>query len=73
RGSFAHPKLYRASFRDTRNGSAPDVLLEAGDGVFVPDHWYATATEVLARLAPLIGAASVARGFFYYYPQYVAQ
>ncbi|MBS2023077.1 MAG: SLBB domain-containing protein, partial [Deltaproteobacteria bacterium] len=34
RGSFAHPKLYRASFRDTRNGSAPDALLEAGDVVF---------------------------------------
>jgi polysaccharide export outer membrane protein len=54
RGSLARPQIYRASLEDVVDGKRPDVLLAPGDVVFVTEHWFASATDVIKRLSPLL-------------------
>jgi polysaccharide export outer membrane protein len=56
RGPLSAPRIYRASLTDLLQGQATDVELARGDIVFVTKHWFASATEVLQRLIPLMAA-----------------
>ncbi len=62
RGPLSKPRIYRASFSAVLQGEGTDVELARGDIVFVTRHWFASATDVLQRLMPLLasGAAAVA-------------
>jgi polysaccharide export outer membrane protein len=61
RGPLAKPKIYRASIEDLVAGKLPDVELAPGDVVFVTEHWFASATDVVRRLVPaLVGAGAAA-------------
>lgn len=58
RGSLSSPRVYRASLADLVAGRGADVELRAGDVVYVTEHWFATTTDVVQRLTPvLVGAA----------------
>jgi polysaccharide export outer membrane protein len=54
RGPLSAPRFYRASFRALLQGQATDVELARGDIVFVTKHWFASATDVIQRLVPLL-------------------
>jgi polysaccharide export outer membrane protein len=56
RGSLSRPSIYRASLESMIEGDSPDVVLAPGDVVFVTEHWFASATDVVRRLAPLMAA-----------------
>lgn len=58
RGPLSKPKVYTANLRALRNGDGHDVLLEPGDVVYVTEHWFATATNVVQRLTPVLAAAA---------------
>jgi polysaccharide export outer membrane protein len=60
RGPLSKPRLYRANFGALVAGQATDVELARGDIVFVTEHWFASTTEVLRRLMPLLTAELVA-------------
>ncbi len=60
RGPLSRPRVYRASLAHLVDGRRPDVELAPGDIVFVTEHWFASATEVLRRLSPLLIAMGVA-------------
>jgi polysaccharide export outer membrane protein len=60
RGPLSGPRVYRASLEDIVDGRSPDVELAPGDVVFVTEHWFASTTDVLRRLSPLIAAMAVA-------------
>jgi polysaccharide export outer membrane protein len=61
RGPLSAPRLYRASLRALIQGQATDVELSRGDVVFVTKHWFASATDVLQRLLPLMVVSPVPR------------
>lgn len=54
RGSLAHPRIYQASLESIVDGERTDVVLAPGDVVFVTEHWFASATDVVRRLAPAL-------------------
>jgi len=58
RGPLSQPRIYQARFAELLQGQAPDVELLRGDLVFVSRHWFATATDVLQRLTPLLAATA---------------
>lgn len=53
RGGFAKPRVYTASLKDLVNGRGPDIVLAAGDIVYVTEHWFASVGEVLEKLIPV--------------------
>jgi polysaccharide biosynthesis/export protein len=59
RGPLSAPRLYRASLAALIQGQATDVELARGDIVFVSKHWFASATDVLQRLVPLLVVSPV--------------
>lgn len=59
RGPLSHAKVYRANLDDVMNGTRTDIVLAPGDVIFVTEHWFATTTEVIQRLTPLLAAATV--------------
>ena len=59
RGSLARPRVYRASLKAVVAGKGGDVELAAGDVVFVTEHWFASATNVVNRLTPLLAASAL--------------
>ncbi len=59
RGPLSEPRVYTASLSDVINGRASDVMLAPGDVVFVTEHWFATVTDVMRRLSPLIAVLAV--------------
>lgn len=59
RGSLAAPRVFRASLTDVTDGKAPDVGLAPGDVIYVSEHWFASVTDVIARLTPVLAAAAV--------------
>ncbi|HEY4122737.1 MAG TPA: polysaccharide biosynthesis/export family protein [Byssovorax sp.] len=65
RGGFEHPRVFCADLGAVMNGRAPNVELAPGDVVYVSEHWFATATDVLNRLVPVAAttflAASLAK------------
>ncbi len=58
RGGLATPKIYTASIDDLMAGKGRDVVLAPGDVVFVTEHWFASATDVIRRLTPVLAAAA---------------
>jgi polysaccharide export outer membrane protein len=60
RGSLAKPKIYTTSLADLISGKGRDVVLAPGDVVFVTEHWFASATDVVRRLTPVLAAAAAA-------------
>jgi polysaccharide export outer membrane protein len=61
RGPLSAPRLYRASLEALIQGQATDVELARGDIVFVTKHWFASATDVIQRLLPLLVVSPVPR------------
>lgn len=59
RGPLSHAKVYRANLDKVIAGAKTDIELAPGDVVFVTEHWFATATDVLNRLTPLLAAAAL--------------
>jgi polysaccharide biosynthesis/export protein len=59
RGSLSAPRVYRASLTDLVNGRATDVALAPGDVVYVTEHWFAGAMQIVQRLSPLLAAGAV--------------
>jgi len=57
RGPLSRAKVYRANLDDLVNGKTTDIVLAPGDVVFISEHWFATATEVINRLTPLLATA----------------
>lgn len=58
RGPLSAPRVYTSSLRALARGEGTDVALQPGDVVFVSEHWFATSTDVVARLTPLLLGAS---------------
>jgi polysaccharide biosynthesis/export protein len=59
RGPLSRAKVYRASLDDLISGETTDVVLAPGDVIFVTEHWFATATDVINRLTPLLATAAL--------------
>lgn len=59
RGPLSNPRVYRADLKALISGRGRDVELAAGDIVFVTEHWFATTTDVVNRLAPALAAIAV--------------
>ena len=60
RGPLSRPKVYRADIKALIAGEAGDVVLAPGDIVFVTEHWFATAAEIVNRLTPALAVVGVA-------------
>jgi polysaccharide export outer membrane protein len=58
RGPLSHPRVYRADLKALVAGTGGDVELAPGDVVFVTEHWFATATNVVNRLVPSLAAVT---------------
>lgn len=54
RGPLKNPKIYQFSLQALVDGHTGDVQLAPGDVVFVSEHWAATMSQVLDRIAPII-------------------
>lgn len=54
RGPLREPLVYRASLRAIVNGNAHDVVLAAGDVVYVTEEWTSHVGEVLDRVSSLL-------------------
>lgn len=54
RGELQSPLVYRASLRAIVNGNDHDVVLAAGDIVYVTEEWTNHVGEVLERIAGLL-------------------
>ena len=63
RGALSSARVYTASIKDVVRGKARDVQLEPGDVVFVTEHWFASTTDVLQRLLPVLYTFALARGY----------
>jgi polysaccharide export outer membrane protein len=59
RGPLSAPRIYRASLKALIQGQATDVELARGDIVYVTKHWFASATDVIQRLVPLLVVSPV--------------
>ncbi|MBK9262191.1 MAG: SLBB domain-containing protein [Polyangiaceae bacterium] len=59
RGPLSRAKVYRANLDDVMKGDTTDVVLAPGDVVFVTEHWFATTTDVINRLTPILATAAV--------------
>jgi polysaccharide biosynthesis/export protein len=59
RGPLSHAKIYRANLDDLMRGATTDIELAPGDVIFVSEHWFATATEVLNRLTPILAVVTL--------------
>jgi polysaccharide export outer membrane protein len=62
RGGFAHPRIYRANVNDLLLAKRSDVVLAAGDVVFVTEHWLASVGDVLARVVPAAATGALVAG-----------
>jgi polysaccharide export outer membrane protein len=60
RGPLSKPKVYLANIKALIDGKGRDVVLAAGDIIYVTTHPFSSFTEVLAELTPLIATAGVA-------------
>jgi polysaccharide export outer membrane protein len=54
RGTLEAPRVYRASLADIVAGDSHDVLLQAGDIIFVTDDPIEDIGEVMALIAPIV-------------------
>jgi polysaccharide export outer membrane protein len=60
RGPLGRPRVYRADLAALVAGEGTDLALAPGDVIFVTEHWFATATDVVNRLVPSLATVSVA-------------
>jgi polysaccharide export outer membrane protein len=58
RGPLREPRVYTASLKDLTSGKATDVELAPGDIVYVTKSWYASTSDVLDALSPLLSLAN---------------
>jgi polysaccharide export outer membrane protein len=58
RGPLREPRIYTASLKDLTSGEATDVELAPGDIVYVTRTWYASTSDVLNALSPIISLAN---------------
>lgn len=54
RGPLQEPLVYRASLRSIVNGNSNDVVLAAGDVVYVTEEWTSHVGEVLTRVSSIL-------------------
>jgi polysaccharide export outer membrane protein len=62
RGALSRARVYRVDMQRLFNGGAYNPVLQAGDVVYVSEHWLASATQVLERLTPLLAMAALTAG-----------
>jgi polysaccharide export outer membrane protein len=62
RGGYAHPRIYRANVNELLLAKRPDVIMAAGDVVFVTEHWLASVGDVLARVVPAAATGALLLG-----------
>ncbi len=58
RGSLREPMIYTTNLKALMAGKATDVELAPGDIVYVTKAWYASASDVLAALSPILSLAN---------------
>ena len=58
RGSLREPQIYTTNLKALMSGKATDVELAPGDIVYVTKAWYASATDVLDALSPILSLAN---------------
>jgi polysaccharide export outer membrane protein len=58
RGSLREPRIYTTNLKALMSGKATDVELIPGDIVYVTKAWYASATDVLSALSPILSLAN---------------
>ncbi len=63
RGSLREPQIYTTNLKALMSGKATDVELVPGDIVYVTKAWYASATDVLSALAPILSLANTVAVF----------
>jgi polysaccharide export outer membrane protein len=58
RGPLREPRVYTANLKDLTSGKATDVVLAPGDIIWVTKSWYASASDVLNALSPILSLAN---------------
>jgi len=58
RGPLREPRVYTANLKALTSGEATDVELAPGDIIYVTKSWYASTSDVLNALSPLISLAN---------------
>ncbi|MBW2224794.1 MAG: SLBB domain-containing protein [Deltaproteobacteria bacterium] len=58
RGSLREPQIYTTNLKALMSGKATDVELAPGDIVYVTKAWYASASDVLSALSPILSLAN---------------
>jgi polysaccharide export outer membrane protein len=58
RGSLREPQIYTTNLKALMSGKATDVELAPGDIVYVTKAWYASASDVLNALSPILSLAN---------------
>jgi len=58
RGSLREPRIYTTNLKALMSGKATDVELIPGDIVYVTKAWYASASDVLNALSPILSLAN---------------
>lgn len=58
RGPLREPQIYTSNYKAMTSGKATDVELAPGDIVYVTKAWYASTSDVLNSLSPLIALAN---------------
>ena len=63
RGPLREPRVYTANIKALYSGKATDVELAPGDIIYVTKSWYASTSDVLNAIAPVISLAATAATF----------
>ena len=58
RGPLREPQIYTTNYKAMTDGEATDVQLAPGDIVYVTKAWYASTSDVLNSLSPIIALAN---------------
>lgn len=58
RGSLTEPRVYTTNLKALAAGKATDVELVPGDIIYVSRAWYASTTDVLNAIAPILSLAN---------------
>jgi len=58
RGPLTEPRVYTTNLKSLTMGDATDVELAPGDIVYVSRAWYASTSDVLNALSPLLSLAN---------------
>ena len=58
RGPLREPRIYTTNLKALMSGKATDIELAPGDIVYVTKAWYASASDVLSALSPILSLAN---------------